>query len=416
GIPGVSVAVINNGVIEWAKGYGMADRAENRKVTAETMFQAGSISKPVAATRALQLWEAGLISLDSNVNNYLSSWKVPDNEFTIKEKVTLRRILDHSAGLTVWGFPGYPRGDTVSVPSVPEILNGMGNTDSVLVYKEPGESWRYSGGGYTIMQLMITDIEQKTFPEIMQEKVLNPLGMNASTYLNPLPEKYHSMAATGYHNDGTEVKGKWHIYPEMAAAGLWTTPSQLVQWANEIQEIAQKQKDGLLKKETVKEMLTLSTADYGLGITVGEHTFGHGGADEGFRALLTGWLEHPIAVVIMGNSNNGNIIREIMLSIAKEYDLPGITPQLRTVNEQTPEQLKRFAGKYNFPSYGTSDLVVKDNGLEFSGEVFSSTVFLLPENDSTFFNQKTGTYYTFQLEEDAVVGVQFSNVKGEKTE
>ena len=149
-IPGVSIAVLHNGEIEWAKGYGMADSLDNRKVTTETLFQAGSISKPVAATRAHQLVEQGLMDLDANVNDYLSNWKLPENEFTEKEKVTLRRMLNHTAGLTVWGFPGYERGDTI--PSIPEILDGKGNTDSVRVYKEPGESWRYSGGGYTIMQ------------------------------------------------------------------------------------------------------------------------------------------------------------------------------------------------------------------------------------------------------------------------
>ncbi|TRX60688.1 beta-lactamase family protein [Fulvivirga sp. M361] len=170
GIPGVSIAVINEGQIEWAKGYGMADSSENRPVTTETMFLAGSISKPVAALRAHQLAEEGVIHLDSNVNNYLSSWKLPENEFTEKEKVTTRRILNHTAGLTVWGFPGYDKGDTI--PGVSEVLDGKGNTDSVRVYKEPGGSWMYSGGGYTIMQLMITDFEKEPFPEIMQSNVL----------------------------------------------------------------------------------------------------------------------------------------------------------------------------------------------------------------------------------------------------
>ncbi len=412
GIAGVSVAVMRNGEVEWAKGYGMADSITNRKVTTETLFQAGSISKPVAATRALQLVEDGMMDLDTDVNTYLTSWKLPDNEFTETEKVTTRRILDHSSGLTVWGFPGYTRGDTV--PSVPEILDGKGNTDSVRVYKKPGESWRYSGGGYTIMQLMITDLDQKGFPEIMQEHVLNPLGMHSSTYINPLPEKYHSLAATGYHSDGREVEGKWNIYPEMAAAGLWTTPSQLVKWANEMQYISQTQTDGLLKKETVNEMFTLSTQDYGLGITVGDHTFGHGGADEGFRASLIGWKEHPISVAIMVNSNNGTIMREIMLSITKEYDLPGIEPRTRIIRKQSREQLERFEGTYNFPEYGDSHIRVKNNELEFTGGVFTNPIFLLPETDSIFFNKNSGTYYEFQFANDTITGVQFSTLKGKR--
>ncbi|MEO1049676.1 MAG: serine hydrolase [Bacteroidota bacterium] len=414
GIPGVSIAILNNGAIEWAKGYGMADSSENREVTTETLFLAGSISKPVAATRAHQLVEEGLIHLDSNVNNYLSSWKLPDNQFTEKEKVTLRRMLNHTAGLTVWGFPGYSRTDTV--PSVPELLDGKGNTDSVRVYKEPGESWQYSGGGYTIMQLMVTDLEQKPFPEILKANVLNPLGMKSSTFQNPLPEEYHSRAATGYRSNGSEVEGKWVIYPEMAAAGLWTTPSELIMWAKEIQQIQQSQKDGLLKTQTVNEMLTPSEDDQGLGPYVVTHFFGHGGADEGFRAELMAWKESPIAVVIMVNSDNGSIMREILLGIAEEYDLPGMEPRRRVVREQSPEQLARFTGKYRFPEDGDADITIKDNGLEFSGELFSGSVFLLPETDSVFFNKRTGTYYNFQFEGDSVTSVKFTRFEAKRIE
>lgn len=395
GIPGVSIAVIYEGQLEWAKGYGMADSSENRPVTTETMFLAGSISKPVAALRAHQLAEQGVIHLDSNVNNYLSSWKLPENEFTTKEKVTTRRILNHTAGLTVWGFPGYDKGDTI--PTVPEVLDGKGNTDAVRVYKEPGESWMYSGGGYTIMQLMITDLEGKSFPDIMQSQVLNPLGMISSTFENPLPQQYHAIAATGYRGNGDEVEGKWPIYPEMAAAGLWTTPSQLILWAKEIQQIQQSQKDGLLKAKTVNEMLTPGMNDHGLGPGVSEHTYGHGGADEGFRAQLTVWKEHPVAVVIMVNSDNGSIMREIMLSIAREYRLPGIEPTTRVVSKQSGEALQRFAGKYRFPDLGDAEIAVKGNGLEVSAGFLDAPIVILPESDSVFFDKSDGEYFRFVM-------------------
>ena len=400
GIPGVSIAVIQNGEIEWAKGYGMADSTENRRVTRETLFLAGSISKPVAALRAHQLAEQGVIDMDTNVNEYLSSWTLPDNSFTETEKVTTRRILNHTAGLTVWGFPGYDKGDTI--PSVPEVLDGLGNTDSVRVYKTPGESWMYSGGGYTIMQLMITDMEKKSFPEIMQKNVLDPLGMTKSTFENPLPEQYHALAATGYRGNGEEVEGQWPIYPEMAAAGLWTTPSQLILWAKEIQKIQQSQEDGLLKVQTVNEMLTPGMNDYGLGPGVGEHTYGHGGADEGFRAQMTVWKDSPVAVVVMVNSDNGSIIKEIMLSIAKEYDLPGIEPQARTVREQSAEQLEKFVGLYDFTGMGEAQITIKDKGLVLNAEFIENPIFMLPESETTFFDQASGEYFNFNLEEGKV--------------
>ena len=414
GIPGVSIAVVNEGQLEWAKGYGIADSSENRKVTTETMFLAGSISKPVAATRSHQLAEAGIISLDTNVNNYLTTWKLPDNDFTLKEKVTTRRILNHTAGLTVWGFPGYDKGDTI--PTVPEVLDGIGNTDAVRVYKEPGESWMYSGGGYTIMQLMITDIEQRAYPELMQETVLDPLGMRSSTFKNPLPEQYHSIAATGYRVNGDEVEGKWPIYPEMAAAGLWTTPSQLVLWAQEIQKIYQGKQDGLLKLQTVNEMLTPGMNDHGLGPAISEYTFGHGGADEGFRAELIAWKDHPVAVVIMVNSDNGSIIQDIKLSIAKEYDLPGIEPTKRVVKEQSTSELERFVGKYNIPELGDLEIVVKDNGLEQLADFAPEPIFLLPTNDSTFFNRTNGQYLNFIQVDGTVTGFTFYGFEASKIE
>jgi len=352
GIPGLSVAAVVDGELAWVKGYGQASVKDSISVSAETMFLAGSISKPVAALRAHQLVESGVFDLDENVNNYLTSWQVPDNEFTQNEKVTLRRILNHTAGLTVWGFPGYDKGDTI--PGTVEVLDGKGNTDPVRVYKAPGESWMYSGGGYTIMQLMISDSERQPFVNVLQENVLNQLGMEKSTFINPLPEVYHHLAATGYRSNGNEVEGQWPIYPEMAAAGLWTTPSQLMQWGIEIQKIYQSQQDGILKYTTVEEMLKPGMNNHGLGPGIGEHTFGHGGADEGFRADMTVWKDMPYAIVIMVNSDNGSIIREVKQAFATEYHLPGIEPDRRKVVQIPEDSLYRYTVNYRKVSLGLS--------------------------------------------------------------
>ena len=249
------------------------------------------------------------------------------------------------------------------------------------------------------MQLMMADLEEKPFPEIMQSNVLDPMGMTSSTFENPLTEKYHSIAATGYRGNGEEVEGKWPIYPEMAAAGLWTTPSQLILWAKEIQKIQQSQVDGLLKVETVNQMLTPGMNDHGLGPAVSEHTYGHGGADEGFRARLIAWKEFPVAVVIMVNSDNGSIIQEIALSIAKEYNLPGIAPETRVIRTQSDKELKRFAGKYNLPEMGDLEISLNDNRLEVSADFQDDPFYILPESDSTFFDKADGTYFYFTIED-----------------
>lgn len=197
-VNGVSVAVIRNYEIDWARSYGFADVKTRSPVTANTLFLAGSISKPITAAGALTLVEQGKVKLDEDVNTYLKSWKVPENEFTKDQKVTLRRLLSHTAGLTVHGFPGYNA--TAAVPSVPQILDGVrpANTPAVRVDLLPGSTFRYSGGGYTVAQLMITDLEGVEFPVFMQQAVLAKAGMRQSTFENPLPERLSAVAASGY--------------------------------------------------------------------------------------------------------------------------------------------------------------------------------------------------------------------------
>ena len=266
------------------------------------------------------------------------------------------------------------------------------------------------------MQLMITDLEKQSFPELMETHVLSPLGMEVSTFKNPLPGNLHHLAATGYRRNGSEVEGKWPIYPEMAAAGLWTTPTELIKYPVEIQQILLSGEDGLLKKETVDQMLTPGMNDHGLGPAISEYTFGHGGADEGFRAELIAWKDHPVAVVIMVNSDNGSIIQDIKLSIAKEYDLPGIEPTKRVVKEQSTSELERFVGKYNIPELGDLEIVVKDNGLEQLADFAPEPIFLLPTNDSTFFNRTNGQYLNFIQVDGTVTGFTFYGFEASKIE
>jgi CubicO group peptidase (beta-lactamase class C family) len=233
--PGVSIAVIKNFKVEWAGGYGVRDAETREPVTTETLFQAGSISKPVAAMAALKKVEQGRLALDEDVNLKLVSWKLPENELTAKRKVTLANLLSHTAGLTVHGFPGYAADEPL--PNVAQVLDGAApaNTAPVRVDLEPGTRFRYSGGGTTIAQLMLTDTERKPFPEIARETVLAPLGMTDSTYEQPLPPARARRAAAGHHADGRPVPGKFHVYPEMAAAGLWTTPTDLARFGIEVQ-------------------------------------------------------------------------------------------------------------------------------------------------------------------------------------
>ncbi|MDT0596397.1 serine hydrolase domain-containing protein [Glaciecola petra] len=402
-IPGVSIALAHNGEVLWSRAYGLADITESRKMSAETMLLAGSISKPVAALRALQLHDQGKFLLDENVNNYLTSWQVPDNEFTQTEKVTLRRLLNHSAGLTVWGFPGYDKGD--DIPTTVDVLDGKGNTDAVRVYKTPGEGWQYSGGGYTVMQLAIADIEKAPFAEILQSHVLDPLNMNKSTFENPLPEQYHSLAATGYRRNLDEVEGKWPIYPEMAAAGLWTTPTQLLQYGIEVQRIVNTKQDGIITHKTALEMLTPGDNNHGLGPVVREHAFSHGGADEGFRAQFIAWTDSPYTAVVMVNSDNNAIIGEVLRSIATEYELPGYEYRMRTIVEQPVEQLQKFIGTYDSGEDGLYEVTLIDGKLSIHVPNYGYTTFLTPQGPTMFFEENNGIELEFVIEDEQLTTI-----------
>jgi CubicO group peptidase (beta-lactamase class C family) len=323
-VPGLSVAVIDDFKIAWAKGYGVTEAGGATPVTTKTLFQAGSISKPVAATGALYLVEHGKLSLDEDVNRKLVSWKVPENEFTRDQKVTLRRLMSHSAGLTVHGFPGYAVDATI--PTLVQIFNGEkpANTAPIRVDIVPGTKGVYSGGGITIEQQLVIDVTGEPFPQFMRETVLDKIGMRESTYEQPLPPARATLAASGTYADGKVVPGKWHVYPEMAAAGLWTTPSDLARFAIEIALSKQGKANHVLSQSMTQQMLTPQIDRIGLGFFLGDKNntgqFGHGGADEGFQAMLTMFSDSGHGVAVMANSDNGIAIANYLIkSIAREY-------------------------------------------------------------------------------------------------
>jgi CubicO group peptidase (beta-lactamase class C family) len=343
-IPAVSVAVIDDGRIAWTKAWGLADVGEQRKATTDTLFQAASISKPVAASAALALVDDGRLALDEDVNARLRSWKVPPSRF--REKVTLRRLLSHTAGLTVHGFPGYAPGGPV--PASLQILDGVApaNTKPVRVDLEPGSAWRYSGGGYVVLQTLLSDVTGRTFPELMRERVFARAGMRASTYEQPIPASLRSRAATAYHGDGKAVAGKHAIHPEMAAAGLWTTPSDLARWVLALDE--------LLAPATLEAMFTKGKGDFGLGIAVrgrgDDLEVSHSGTNEGFRCTFVYYPERGEGAVIMTNSDQGaTLTTQLMHALAREFDWDGYgTSTIRPI-QVPPAELQQYAGTYPVP-------------------------------------------------------------------
>jgi CubicO group peptidase (beta-lactamase class C family) len=409
-VPGVSVAVIHEGKLAWAKGYGVTEAGGATAVTAETLFQAASISKPVAALAALALVEQGKLSLDENVNAKLKSWQVPDNDFTKEQKVTLRRLLSHNAGLTVHGFRGYASDE--AVPSVVQILNGEkpANSAAIRVDILPGSRWRYAGGGYTVMQQLLVDVTGKPFSQLLRELVLDQVGMKQSTYEQPLPEARANQAALGHRATGAMVKGKWHTYPEMAAAGLWTTPSDLARFAIELQEAHAGKSSKVISQALAKQLLTKQAGEYGLGLGVaGEgktFTFGHGGSNEGFKCMLVAFAETGQGAVVMTNGDQGSrLADEVLRAIAKEYNWAARQATERELAKVDTAVCDEYAGEYEFRP-GQTRKIVHENGKLFIAPAPNVKFELFPASATRWF-----------IESDANVWHQFNrNAEGKVSE
>lgn len=407
-VPGVSIAVINNGMIEWAKGYGYFSIDSIREIDVSTRFQAASISKPVAAAAALTMVEAGLLDPDTDVNRYLVKWKVPENEFTFNEKVTLRRLISHTAGLTVHGFRGYAFNE--EVPGTIQVLNGEepANSPPVLPDTIPGSVYRYSGGGFTVMQQMLCDVTGESFPEIMYDRVLSKLGMDNSTYLQPFPPELSHTSATAHLRDGSPIEGSWHTYPEMAAAGLWTTPTDLAKFAIEIQKSVSGESNIILSRETVRQMLTEEKAGYGLGLALGgvndSTWFRHGGSNAGFKCDMAAFTKLGKGAVIMTNGDRGgSLISEIYRSLSKVYGWNIFKPVFREIIYPGDEVLKEYTGTYEFEPDYSATIEVSNNALLIK-QLWNEVEYLfLPEKRDTFFNKESNDDLIFKRNQDGEI-------------
>ena len=412
-IHGLSIAVVHNYQIEWARAYGWADSAEQRPVTVHTVFQAASISKSLNAVGILKLVQDKKLDLYADINNYLTSWKFPYDSLSKNKKITIINLLSHTAGLGVHGFPGYTKGDTI--PTVVEVLNGKrpANTPAVRSQFEPGLKFQYSGGGTTISQLIVMDVTHQPYDKFMWENVLKPMGMTASFYTQPPPVDSQSSLATAYEEDGKEVKGKYHIYPEEAPAGLWTNPTDLCKYIIETQLSYQGKSDKVLSPEFTRLRLTpYVDASAALGVFIDKtgdaKYFQHDGANEGFRCQYIGSLEDGNGVAVMVNSDNGGILREIINSVALVY---GWKDFYKPVNKKvvllTMEQLKALEGKYQF-EFRKGDtsfiqITAKNNGIVLKQFWDGQEISFLAESDLAFFNQNFPFTLKFTKETNGTV-------------
>jgi CubicO group peptidase (beta-lactamase class C family) len=405
-VPGMSIAVIHEGKIEWARGFGVRSTG-GAPVTPETLFQAASISKPVFALGVLRLAEQRKLDLDKDVNEYLKSWQLPQNEFTRTTRVTLRGILSHSAGLTVHGFPGYASGEPL--PSVPQILDGAkpANTPPIRVDVMPGTLYRYSGGGYVLAQQLLVDVTGVPTPKFLHDTVLAPLGMTHSTFEQPLPANRRNDVALPYSSNGAPVKGGPHVYPEIAAAGLWTTPTDLARYAIAVQQtLAGKKSKTVISPRTARMMLTPVRGNHGLGpITGGPPTrrfFTHSGGNEGYRCNLIAYERGDGFVVMTNGDNGGTLMDEVLRTVALDYRWKEFAPPERAIATVRPERLNRFVGGYEAPHQ--PPLIVRRDGERLVGAIRGNEPLeLFPLSDHELFAKQDNVTIAFQLDDSGHV-------------
>ena len=395
--PGVAIAVVRAGRLDWAKGYGVASPG-GQAVDPDTLFQAGSVSKPVAAVVALAMVQDGALSLDTPINTALKSWTLPENSFTQASPVTLRRLLSHTAGTTVHGFQGYAVG--AFLPTAPQILDGAApaNSPAVRVDQPVGVDYRYSGGGYTIVQLAMIDAASTPFQAIARAKLFEPLGMARSAYAQPLSAGT-SNVALAHDAVGQPIGGGFRVYPELAAAGLWTSAHDLARFIIEVQNAARGQ-GKVLSATTARQMLTPQPGGWGLGFKVsgeGEAlSFFHDGSNAGYKATLVGHPETGDGVVILTNGDQGyQLGQEILRGVAVAYGWSDYQPTVRKATDLPLAAQRPFAGIFEIAGLGTFE--IRDAGNTMVVELRKGqTLRLIPSSERSFFTTEQNIVLAFE--------------------
>jgi CubicO group peptidase (beta-lactamase class C family) len=325
-VPGASIAVIRDFKIHWAKGYGAADVETGSPVDADTLFQAASISKPVTAMAVVRLAQEGKLALDADINSLLRSWRVPPSGLTRDQPVTPRSLMSHTSGADDgFGFPGYD--PNAPRPTVVQVLNGEkpSNGGPVVFTRPPFAAQKYSGGGIEILQLALVDLTGKPFASLMREMVLEPLGMSSSSYQQPPDDAMAARTSRGHDAVGRSMGARWHVYPEQAAAGLWTTPSDLARFVIELQTAYRGPAGKVLSQAAAREMIApTGVGPFAIGLAVEKRGEGwyvsHSGGNWGFSCDLLAHVRKGYGVVVMTNSDGGfPLISEIEARIAAAY-------------------------------------------------------------------------------------------------
>jgi len=350
-IPGMSIAIIDQGKIAWVKGYGTRTVDTNEPVDENTLFQASSITKMVTAMGVLLLVQEGKLDLDTDVGIYLKRWKVPKRFPYGNDPLTIRQLLSHTGGVSIHGLAGYREGETL--PNVLEFLNGtkpISKDIAVKVIAKPGDKFQYSGGGITILEVLIEDVTGMPFKDYIQKAIFDPLGMTHSYLAYRLPNDISNFAV-GHDEYGKPIPGKYHSHPSLSATGLWTTPTDLAKLGLNIQ-LSSQEGNGLLSPKIASLMTTRLSGNFEAPVALGAFIqddgkiFGHSGSNPGSRCNARFLVDGGKGVVIMTNSDNGSLLEdELRLSVYNAYHWP-VTSVEKTLATIDPETLHSYAGMF----------------------------------------------------------------------
>lgn len=417
-VPGFSVAVIHGFSIHWAMGYGVRDVETGERVDTETMFQAASISKPVAAMGSLKAVQDGLFGLDDDINDVLTSWTLDGEGLTDEGPVTPRTLMSHTSGLgDAFGFPGYD--PSVTPPTPVQIFDGheLSNVGPLFMERRPYEAFEYSGGGVTVMQQALADARGRPFEDVLQDDVLGPLGMSRSSFAQPLSPEHDRNAARAHDGEGASMGSKWHVYPEMAAAGLWTTPTDLARFAIEVQKSVRGESNRVLDRATAREMITpVGVGAFAVGFQLQKQGegwyFQHGGANWGFRGNVMAHTVKGYGFAIMTNADQGGALANEIgrrIQVAYQWDsmsdpVPrGYRPPVQRTEVEVPTALlAEYVGTYPLMEGLTLEFRLDGDRLmvEATGQ---GTVPVFAESETDFFLKVAEVTFSFTRDADGIV-------------
>lgn len=361
-IPGVAVAILRDGKVVQAMGYGIRETGKSDKVDADTLFSAGSISKVATATLILRMVSAGQLALDRNIDSYLTSWHVPPTKDTPQPDVTLRMLMSHTSGFNVGGFPDFLPQERV--PTLLETLDGKppSKHHAVRLIYPPGLRYGYSGGGIEVEQQLIEDVTHTDFDTAARAWLLDPLHMKRSTFASPLPASRGNIAKA--HDEAGNVVALprgWQTFPEQAASGLWTNANELGAMVAALIE-SYRGHNGFLPRGVATQMMSaVSPSPHGLGPELmgsgNGRVFYHSGSNDNYRAWIEGYLQTGDGFVILTNSPNGALLRMEIRHALSDAIGHGVDPVLQAIAlDPSDPSYADYQGTYRLDDHVPMDL------------------------------------------------------------